>query len=338
MKCCVCLVLLMITYPLFSQRGRINFSEIDRQVLFIKPAAPAELSRSLTAPYSTDLEKVRSIFRWITENIDYLERQPHNRKRPSASYNQPIDTGILKPLDERVAEKVLEKRRAVCDGYARLFKTLCDYAGIRSEIITGYARTEPGKTNQRFRSNHTWNAVMIDSTWKLLDVTWASGFISWGGNIFVRHFNEQYFLAEPEEFIHEHYPDDPRWTLMTDPPTVNEFRHSPFRQKAYLKYKISRVWPSKGIIEAAPGDTIEIVLESADKEYDHHIAGSTFTDTALYTTMNSALLTPVFTATNTTKYIYTVNARGIEWLYILYNEDVILRYRLVVRKENALIR
>lgn len=339
MKYCIYIVHLVFAVPLFSQKSRVDFNEIDRRVLFIKAASPAELSRNLTSPYFTELEKVRSIFRWISENIDYLPRQTYSRKKQSfIQFDNPGDTGSLKPLDERVAEKVLEKKFAVCDGYARLFKTLCDYAGIRSEIITGYARTEPGKINQRFRSNHTWNAVMIDNKWKLLDPTWASGFVSWGGNTFIRSFNEEYFLPEPEEFIRDHYPDDPRWTLIPDPPVVNEFRHSPFRQKAFLKYKITGLYPARGIIEAKPGDTVEIILESADTAYDRNIGSSTLTDTAVFATLNSALLSPATIYSNITKYFYAVDTPGIEWLYILYNHDVILRYRLMIKKENAINR
>jgi Uncharacterized protein involved in cytokinesis, contains TGc (transglutaminase/protease-like) domain len=33
-------------------------------------------------------------------------------------------------------------------------------------------------TNRRFAVNHTWNSVYIDSTWYLLDVTWASGVVT----------------------------------------------------------------------------------------------------------------------------------------------------------------
>jgi transglutaminase/protease-like cytokinesis protein 3 len=143
-------------------------------------------------------------------------------------YDDANDTGALKPLNERVAEGVLRKRVAFCDGYARLFKTLCDYAGITSELITGYAKTSNRKrTDYSFRSNHRWNAVMIDSTWKLLDATWASGYISSGSNDFVRRFDDKYFLSPPEEFIKDHYPEDTRWTLLPSPPSFKDYLNAP---------------------------------------------------------------------------------------------------------------
>ena len=84
-------------------------------------------------------------------------------------------------LDERVARIVLKRKQTVCAGYARLFKTLCDFAGIKSEIITGYAKTNLMSSRQ-FKCNHNWNAVLIDSNWYLLDATWASGYLKFFRN------------------------------------------------------------------------------------------------------------------------------------------------------------
>lgn len=181
----------------------------------------SSLAHQLTAPYNRDIDKVRSIVSWIADNISYNVR-PHYI--PSSAFDDANDTGALKPLDERIADGVLQKRIAFCDGYARLFKTLCDYAGITSELITGFAKTSTNtkKANPVFRSNHRWNAVMIDSTWKLLDVTWASGYIT-NSNDYVRHFDDHYFLSPPEDFIRDHYPEDTKWTLLPSPPSFKEY-------------------------------------------------------------------------------------------------------------------
>jgi transglutaminase/protease-like cytokinesis protein 3 len=319
--------------PVFSQKNKTDFSEIDRHVKFIETAAPAVLAQQLTVNYSTDLQKVRAIFRWITDNIAYRTRETTVGKRKSKfNYEEPDDTMDLKPLDERVAETVLVNKVAVCEGYARLFKTLCMYAGIRAEVINGYGKTEPHKIHQRFRSNHSWNAVMIDSVWQLLDVTWASGYISWQGDSFVRQLDEQYFLSPPQQFIREHYPDDLRWSLMEDPPLMPEFRQSPFRQKSFTKYKIISYKPSGGVIEASMGDTIRVELETSDIYNDRNISSDPFLDTAIYSTATSALLVPPGMITKKTIYTYCVTSPTIQWLYVLYNDDIILRYKLVTKK------
>lgn len=323
--------------PVFSQKNKIDFSEIDRSVQYVDAATPFLLSQQLTAACSTDLQKVRAIFRWITDNIAYRTYEPINRKKKSRIKEEEDadDTTLLKPLDERVAETVLANRVAVCDGYSRLFKTLCNYAGLQAEVITGYGKTEPHKIHQRFRNNHSWNAVMIDSVWQLLDVTWASGYISWQGNRFIRFLDEQYFLAPPEVFIREHYPDDLRWTLVDDPPLMAEFKVSPFKQKSFIKYNIISYTPTKGIIEASLNDTIQIVLETSNAGKDRNISSDPFLDTTIYSTPTSAILVPPGMIGSKTTYTYIVNSPLVEWLYILYNDDIILRYKLDIKTQSS---
>jgi transglutaminase/protease-like cytokinesis protein 3 len=318
----------------WSQQNSTDFKKINRKE-FTETITPAALAQQLTLTCSTDLQKVKAIFYWVTENISYRTGPTRiRRKTPRVMVEEINDTAALKPLDERVAETVLDERVAVCDGYARLFKTLCIYSGIQAEVINGYARTEATKRIQRFRPNHSWNAVMIDSVWQLLDVTWASGYITWQGNEFIRHLDEQYFLSTPEQFIREHYPDDMRWTLMTDPPLMPEFHHSPFKQKSFTKYQIVSYSPEKGVIEVSRGDTILIELETANAEKDRNISSDPFLDTTIYTTTMSALLVPVI-QNNKIIYTYIAETPTIQWLYLLYNDDIILRYKLRINTNDS---
>lgn len=331
------ILFLNVAVPVFSQQDRDDSKKINRKERFTETLTPIALARQLTTDLSTDQQKVKAIFYWITDNISYRTKPPARRRKSAPVLVDDIsDTLALKPLDERVAEAVLEERVAVCDGYARLFKTLCSYSGIKAEVINGYARTEATKRIQRFRPNHSWNAVMIDSAWQLLDVTWASGYISWHGNEFVRQLDAQYFLSSPEQFIREHYPDDMRWTLMTDPPLMPEFRHSPFKQKSFTKYLITAYRPEKGVIEVSQGDTIMIELETASAEKDRQISSDPFLDTTIYTTDISALLVPVHRDKKIV-YTYIANTATVQWLYILYNDDIILRYKLHIRKNEPVV-
>lgn len=333
MKSIAIILSCFIGLPGFCQNS--DFVAIDNYARSVALSAPAKLSHELTYNLKTDLEKTRAIFRWITDNIDY-RTQPTNRKRKlnRGTYQEPPDSVELKPLDERVAETVLENGVAICDGYARLFKTLCAYAGVRAEVVMGYARTEAAQRIQRFRPNHAWNAVMIDSVWQLLDVTWASGYITRSGGDFVRLYDEQYFLSSPDVFIREHYPDDLNWTLMTDPPLMPEFRQSPFKQRSFVKYKINSYAPGTGIIEAAVGDTLQFELTTTDAPYDRQISSDPFLDTSLYQTDKSALLVAKEGVMPRTSYSYIVDRPTVEWIYILYNDDLVLRYRLNVVRNN----
>jgi transglutaminase/protease-like cytokinesis protein 3 len=326
------IVFLVAVIPAFAQ-DKDSFSKNNSSHRFDETTTPITLAQQLTLSCTTDLQKVKAIFYWVTDNIAYRTKTVYSRKKPKrmVKESEANDTGALKPLDERVSETVLEERVAVCEGYARLFKTLCHYAGLQAEVVHGYARTEATRRIQRFRPNHSWNAVMIDSVWRLLDVTWASGYITWHGNEFVKQLDEQYFLTAPAQFIREHYPDDMRWTLMDDPPLMPEFRQSPFKQKSFTKYLITIYKPEKGVIEVSPGDTINIELETASAEKDRSIMSDPFLDTTIYTTPVSALLVPV-QQDKKIFYTYIVDRPTVRWLYLLYNDDIIMRYKLEVKQ------
>jgi hypothetical protein len=334
---------LLLAYSSFSQKRGMNFSYIDRNVQSIYSMSPDSLSYKLTSAYITDLEKLRSIFRWVTDNISYKTKNYpfYKRSKHRLEITQPEDSVYeSKPLNERIAIDVLKQKEAVCDGYARLFKVLCDYAGLRSEIITGYARTNMQQMGSQFKPNHRWNSVLIDSTWHLLDVTWASGFISHSDQ-FVKAYDDYYFLTPPEDFIRDHYPEDYRWTLLSDPPTLREFYRTPFKHSAFSKYSVSSFAPVKGIIEVSVGDTISIELTMLDIENKRKIAPDTLRDAVNWLPdINIADLSEFRVSTDKKKiiYQYLVINDNKEWLNIIYNEDVLLRYRLNVRKKKEALK
>lgn len=295
---------------------------------------PALLTAHLTDTAQTERQKVRAIFEWVTDNIAYRVNGSRNKSgRPS--YTEPEDTGAIRPLDERVAIAVLHNGVAVCDGYARLFKTLCTYAGVESAVIQGYGKTQPFRINQRFNANHSWNAVRIDSTWYLLDVTWASGYLNWQGDEFIRHRDEQYYLTAPAQFIREHYPDDLNWALMQDPPLLPEFKSSPYRHRSFAKYRFTSYSPAKGIIEMQMGDTIQLEMFTPAWLDPLTISSDPFLDTSTYNTSTTALAVPQKTVNGKTSYLFSPASERLQWLYVLFNDDIVLRYRLIIRPRSV---
>lgn len=331
------MLLLLAMHTASAQQRQVSFSEIDERVKSIEAATPAELSYTLTKDYTTENEKLRSIFSWIATHISYRVRKNNITINNYTARPVFTDTAKWKSANDMVAETVLNNKSAVCDGYARLFKTLCDYAGLRSAIITGFAK---GDLNRQlnFRCNHTWNAVYIDSAWRLLDLTWASGYTSYRGDEFFKRYDETYFLAAPEDFIKDHFPDDVRWTLMEKPVPPREFINGPYKNKSFSKYKINAYSPGAGIIEAAIGDTIQIVLATTDPKADSRIAADTLIafDSSLQKYISSiAFAEPSATDKNKQLIHYTffVQDNNIEWLHIIYNHEPILQYRLKIKKE-----
>lgn len=336
MKMTLTICLLLLAETIFSQDRLADFPADPAT----KPGPitdPATLSRLLTTSCTTEKEKVKAIFRWITENISYYPLASKKNKKgkqflPLIEEEAP-DTTPLKPLTERIAIRVLQDRKTRCEGYARLFKCLCDHAGIPAEIVTGYARTDVNRIGDRFRSNHSWNAVYIDSAWHLLDVTFASGYTARSSGEFIRYYDESYFLTAPEQFIEHHYPDDLRWTLLPHPPPLYEFRYTPFRQRSYGKYDFTGYYPSRGIINAQVGDTIHLELETPVAFRSLSVApdslwdSSTLLITPLYTYIKPAAFMP-----GKAIYSFRVDSEAVEWLHVMYNDDAVLRYKLNVRK------
>jgi len=328
---------LFFTFQSFSQARRTNFFEIDRRAMTIDADEPAILANKLTSSYTSELQKVRSIFSWITSHITYnVSRNPGGRRIQTIIEDD--DTGALKPLNERVAITVLKRKSAVCDGYAKLFKTLCDYAGIRSEVISGYARTNDGRS-YTFRSNHSWNAVWIDSAWYLLDVTWAAGYIRYQSNEFIASRDEKYFLSSPQSFVQDHYPEDLQWTLLSQPPVLKEFKRSPFINGGFIRQRILSFTPSGGIINAKAGDTILIEVQTNNEEKDLVVTEKFFLDTALVAASQGQkdLQNSCSVNGNKVGVSYVVDSPFTEWLNVIFNGEVIMRYRLNVRKDDRIV-
>lgn len=325
------IITLFIGNCLFGQK-QSNFYKIDAKVESIPFMELDSLARALGSIGQTEMEKVRAMFRWITLNIDYsIRSQNRNRNSTNEIYEKTEDSlSPLPALDERIARKVLARRKAFCDGYSRLFKTLCEHAGIRSEIISGFARTNY-RQNIKFGVNHIWNAVLVDNKWYLLDVTWASGFVSYTNN-FIRSFNEYYFLTRPEDFIKDHYPDNLEWTLLNEPPVYREFRQSPFRYPGFVKSGVYNFYPLKGIIEVNLGDTVYFEINSIRSKGDIIISGIPLTDSALINTVQNQI---PFSEKLTGYYI--ASSFDDEWLYVYCGEELIMRYKLNLRKDGLAV-
>lgn len=157
-----------------------------------------DLATLLTRNLTSDHEKFRVLFRWITDNIEY-------------SYSN--STGD--------ADKVFKKKKAVCEGYASLLKVLCDNVGIECEIIHGYTKNKAKDIGVKMKeTNHAWNIIRLYDKWYLVDATWASGHYK---KKFTKEFNESYFLANPKFIILTHFPEDSKYQLLDTLCKMKEF-------------------------------------------------------------------------------------------------------------------
>jgi transglutaminase/protease-like cytokinesis protein 3 len=214
------------------------------------------LAIKLTTGLTNDRQKVDAIFYWVIDNIEY-DYESLSKPRPYPEFNiEPtFDTVEYHRLyNESVANFVLQRKKGICDGYSRLFKSLCNNAGIQCEIVNG--KTKDPLSNHLMP--HAWNAVKINNKWYLVDTTWASGH---GFDTFTKERDLFYYLTPPELLFLNHYPDDQRWTLMDKSYNLEKFQQSPIEDIRVIKNGLKNFYPKNKTITIQKGQLITVWLE-----------------------------------------------------------------------------
>ncbi|MEL1244514.1 transglutaminase domain-containing protein [Flavobacterium sp. DGU11] len=222
------------------------------------------LSRELTQNYHSDLEKTRAIFIWITDNISYDYKFVNRNKKikfPKCKKNQDCGT-IQKAWEDKFLHKVITRKKSICEGYARLFKRLCDDAGIQGSVVAGYTKQKPGQVGKMGPLSHAWNAVLIDGQFYYFDVTWASGSCARNkkGKLekFQKGYDDYYWCTPPEKLYRNHFPKDPLW-LKDSGYTKERYRDNAYIRGNEMKY-LDIIEPESGVLKVKNGDTIRFKI------------------------------------------------------------------------------
>ena len=122
------------------------------------------VAQQITDGIFTDYERALAIHDWVCSYV-YYDR----------------DALLSDETAPYSATEVINRRRAVCLGYATLFATLCRAIDIPCNVVSGYAlgiADGPSKWNDTNISsteqNHAWNEVYLDGRWVIVDTTWDS--------------------------------------------------------------------------------------------------------------------------------------------------------------------
>ena len=242
--------------PTFAQTvdyRKLDYTEIDNYVDSLKHKRfrrTSDLALALTSRYDKDYEKVRAIFSWITQNIDY-------------DYKDFFDEEHLERKIRHIRpQKVLRRRKAICAGYARLFESMCNTAKIKSQTISGYSRQEEKDIGRRSLTvNHAWNAVSINNQWYLLDATWATGSTISG----MKWYNKQYYLTPPEQLILDHLPKNKMWQLLKDPIDLKQFQNYPAVYDDFFS-SVAEFYPKDGVLRAEIYCPVTLKFKLLDKQ------------------------------------------------------------------------
>jgi hypothetical protein len=340
---------------LFSQQLKPykDFSAVDSFSQSIKYKNDIYgLTSDLTKPYSEQLYKARAIFKWITENISYdykyYNKYNYKGKEPKTYKCKDDKDCEAKRIiwETKYIDKVLRKGKAVCQGYAMLFKKMCDIAGLKSEMVTGYVRTEYYQVGTAGTLDHAWNAVWIDSTYYLLDATWAAGGCSKNGDgkllSFSKSYNDYYWLTPPANFVRNHYPQNNKWTLLSNY-TKDSFSLNPYYASGAIK-NIKLISPTSGIVNAKKGDTIHFKIEYGGFIKDLQINSNIFYNPPLWALDDPAKRKPVLKldtlAQKKQQYIkykqdgsllefeYVVTDNSLYYLDLMFDRQRIMRFKV----------
>ncbi len=226
-----------------------------------------KLAKDLTSRWYDDKLKLRAIFKWVTNNIEYDYRFINNGKEiTEPECDERFDCAItLREWENRYLKRILKTKRAVADGYCRLIKMLCELSNIQNEVIHGYLKSKPYQVGNNMSVNHCWNAVMIDTTWYYLDASKAAGYCSEDeetGRLlkFVKNYQDYYWLLRFDRLSRTHYP---KKGMFVEPTSLSreQFFNKPFFYTPEILQNISEIIPLTGVLKVKKGDTIHFAFE-----------------------------------------------------------------------------
>ncbi|MBR6125623.1 hypothetical protein IKQ19_18865 [Candidatus Saccharibacteria bacterium] len=129
-------------------------------------------------------------------------------------------------VDSQQWSDILISRKAVCAGFANLFKQICDLLKIPCEKVHGYARgLYKTSLDENTSPNHAWNIVKIQNYWYFIDCTWGSGALN--QNNFQHIYNTDWLFVKSDHFIYTHFPADSNYQLMQKKVSLEEFKKTP---------------------------------------------------------------------------------------------------------------
>jgi transglutaminase/protease-like cytokinesis protein 3 len=229
-----------------------------------------DLGYRIQNDFSTDEERVRAAFVWLTQNMVY-ERTNDDIFRTGQRISYQSESGRRDQIRRVVLnwiEKAFISRKGVCLEYSLILNELCLQFGLPSRVIVGVAKTDIRfvKGKESFK-NHTWNAVQLDGVWKLMDPTWASGHLDLVSKKFIRKQIDHYYFTKPEEFIKHHYPTNAEWQLLDDPVDIEQFFSAPIYLTEFFGKGIELSPKTKGIFSISSKDANYIYFEKLPKDH-----------------------------------------------------------------------
>jgi transglutaminase/protease-like cytokinesis protein 3 len=189
-------------------------------------------------------------------------------------------------------------------------------------MVDGYGRTANSNIGGEGIANHSWNAVMLNGSWKLCDATWSSGVVDSHTGIFIPRYTDAYFLPSPELFARNHYPVDTAWLLTKTKPTLKYFLEAPLVYRAFFKTNIEIIYP----------DTFERVVQRNESvRFSFYQSKDSSLEWHMMERNSKQKINPVCVADGISYFEYSFSSRGEYSIYFFVDSEVAVSYKVKVR-------
>ncbi|XP_019621801.1 PREDICTED: LOW QUALITY PROTEIN: uncharacterized protein LOC109468031 [Branchiostoma belcheri] len=222
----------------------------------------ASLVEHLTEPCTTELEKARVLFRWVTAQDIVNMQFPSEPKEDSPEWH---------------LKEIKEKR----EFHSALFSQLCSHAGLEHEVVNGYTkgvRCLPGTALQGTDHRGSWTLVLLDNRWGIIDTSWGSHHMiddDMKELEEVYSVEEFYFLPDPSRYIISHYPDVDNMQLLPKPISLPDFESHVKCWPDFFTYQLKLLSHHQGLLKTTNGEvTIYIGFRPEDHskvKFAHHL-------------------------------------------------------------------
>lgn len=320
---------LLFVVLFFSAAGLYSQSlpEVDRRVAgYPHFSSLKDLGIRIQNDFDSDSLRIRAAFMWVANNIRYERiRQANEPDKHRITYSS--ESEKEEAIEELVwfkINKAFRLRKGVCIDYSLMLNALFEQFGLSSKIITGIVKTkiEEIKGTPSY-SNHSWNAVQLKGQWRLMDATWAAGFVDTATGQFVRNFSDHYFFTDPSDFIRHHLPSNEEWQLLDKPVDPATFFAAPIYLPDYCGKDIRLSSRTKGILSMAERDENYIYFDRLPADH------------LLYYTINGRgeIRRMGLRRVKENAYVSKIRLRkrfnrSYDYLTIYLNDDPILNFRI----------
>ncbi|MGB0863387.1 MAG: transglutaminase domain-containing protein [Saprospiraceae bacterium] len=276
------LFLFLMIGMVIGQEDINKYTQVDLQIKdkWIRSNDVDEIAEEITADYDDEEQKVRAIFVWITENIEYSldikDDRKRNRSKRRIKTRDPEEKAELElELKNDDLKTALKARGAIEADYSYMFIRMCEAAEIEAGEIKGYLRRSERKVGKMpRRADHKWNWAKINGKKYLFDTMLASGKVARNKETkqieFVKKFNDIYFMTPPEIMVLNHYPEKEEYQLLDEAVSKETFANYPFVLGGYKESKIEEFLPMKGLISLSETEVV-FKLKFRDGEIPNRI-------------------------------------------------------------------